>query len=190
MDICISLFPAAKCSMDIYASLFSASIALAGFIAVFLVFRYRTIDTYVDNGKARIRSILEEQIRNDPRIDVIVQDIGKKETQANDVRSFHNLINREVTDKELANKTKDAVTKFVENIHTWRRLRNRIVYLGLTSIVLWIVLSVICLIGPCPCPFSSFKCCATVSLILTGFVSSMVLTLCFVFYSLLAKRPE
>jgi hypothetical protein len=171
--------------MDIYASLFSASIALAGFIAVFLVFRYNAIDTRVDSRKVILRSLLEDQIKTNPYIAVIIQEIGKK-TQTNGARSVCKLINKECV--YLNNQTKEAVKEFVDEILEYRRLRNRIVCLGLTSIVLWIVLSVICLIGPCP--FSSFRCCATVSLILTGFVSSMVFTLFFVFFSLLAKRPE
>jgi hypothetical protein len=90
MDICFSLCSAVKCSMDIYTSLFSASIALGGFIAVFLVFRYNAIDTRVDNRKAILRSLLEDQIKINPYITVIIQDIGKveKEPETKDACSF------------------------------------------------------------------------------------------------------
>jgi len=179
--------------MGICASLFSASITLAGFIAVFLVFRYRTIDNYVDNGKARIRSILEEQIRNDPSIDIRIQDIGKERPEADDVRCFHDLINEVFINKDLANKTKSAVEKFVKNIHYYRGLRDLIVRLGLASITLWVVLSLFNLIGYSisPCPFSGISYSETVTGIsIRFFIISMVLTLCFVFYSLLAKRPK
>jgi hypothetical protein len=57
MDIFTNLFSAAKFPTDIYISLFSASVTLAGFIAVFLVFRYTTIDSYVDDAKATLRKL-------------------------------------------------------------------------------------------------------------------------------------
>jgi hypothetical protein len=77
--------------MDIYASLFSASIALAGFIAVFLVFRYNAIDTRVDSRKVILRSLLEDQIKTNPYIAVIIQEIGKKHKQTVLVLSVNSL---------------------------------------------------------------------------------------------------
>ena len=182
--------------MGIYASLLSASITLAGFIAVFLVFRYRQIDTYVDARKdILISSLLKREIEKAPYIAVIIEDIGKKRG-TKDARSFFERINKRL-DKEkeekLNSKTKEAVKRFFDEILEYRRLRDEIVYLGLTSIGFWGALSLFNLIGYfiSPCPFSSISCSETVTGIsIRFFIDSMVLTLCFVFYSLLAKRPK
>jgi hypothetical protein len=64
--------------MGIYSSLFSASITLAGFIAVFLVFRYRQIDTYVDSRKDILRSLLKDKIKESSYVEVEIQEIGKE----------------------------------------------------------------------------------------------------------------
>jgi hypothetical protein len=181
--------------MNICIELFSASIALAGFIAVFLVFRYKTIDTYVDNRKAILRSLLKDQIEKAPCIAVIIQEIGKK-PQENDACSFCELINKELAKEkagELANQTKKAVITFFNDILEYRRMRKRTVCRGLTSIVIWGALSLIYLliyaIGPCL--FNSISCSAMVIGISIGFfISSMVFTLYFVSKSLCAKRPE
>ena len=165
--------------MNIYVSLFSASITLAGFIAVFLIFRYRQIDTYVDTRKSRIRSLLEKKIKKDPSIDVKIENIGKN-PQDNDAEYFSQF-----------NKEIEAVATFVNDILEYRRMRDSTVCRGLWSIGIWGVLSLIYLIiyAIGPCLFSSIRCCATVIGISIGFfVSSMVFTLYFVFKTLLAKR--
>jgi hypothetical protein len=169
--------------MDILISLFSASVALAGFIAVFLVFRYRQIDTYVDSRKATIRSLLENDIKNDSKkgdslIDIMIQDIGKN-PQVDYIAFFRKF-------------NKAAVDTFVNHIHAYRRLRKLTVWLGLTSIVTWGTLSLVYLIiyAIRPCLFSSIRCSVTLIGISIGlFISSMIFTLCFVFISLL-KKPE
>ncbi len=47
---------------NLFFNLFMASVTLAGFISIFLVFRYQTIDTYVDNRKPVIRELLKSEI--------------------------------------------------------------------------------------------------------------------------------
>jgi hypothetical protein len=196
MDTCFSLCSAVKYSMDIYMSLFSASVTLAGFVAVFLVFRYRQIDTYVDSAKDVLRLLLKDQIENAPCIAVIIQEIGKKQGEK-DAFSFFQLINAELPDKEKLDnkpKTKEAVKKFFDFILGWRILRDCIVRLGLASIFMWGILSLVYLIFHIigPCLFSNIRCSATVTLSFSVFffVISLVFTLFFVFYSLRAKRPE
>jgi uncharacterized membrane protein len=169
--------------MDIYASLFSASIALAGFIAVFLVFRYNTMDNRADIRKSRIRSLLKEEFKNDPFIDVKVQDIGK-ESEEEDVCYFcEKLTNKE----ELANRAKNAVKRFVEDIHAYKRLRDLIVWLGLACISIWGALSLFYLIihAISPCHFSGISCSMTLAEISVGFfISSGLLPLIYVISSL------
>ncbi|MBA7713538.1 hypothetical protein ES703_122541 [subsurface metagenome] len=166
--------------MDICIHLFSASVALAGFIAVFMVFRYRTMDTYVDARKdILISSLLKGEIEKAPYIAVRIEDIGK-DPKGNDARFFHQQFNNQ------------AVDSFVNNILAYRSLRKLIVCLGLWSIGIWGVLSLVYLIiyAIGPCLFSSISCSATLTGISIGlFTSSMVFTLCFVFISLL-KKPE
>lgn len=167
--------------MGICSSLFSGSITLAGFIAVFLVFRYNANDIRVDNRKSRIRSLLKEEIKNDPSIDIRVQHIGK-DPNVNDAWFFYQKFNNK------------AVDSFVNNILAYRRLRNLIVWLGLASIVIWGMLSLIYLIiyVISPCPFSSISCSATLAGISIGlfissvsFISSGVLSLIYVISSCL-----
>jgi len=96
--------------MDFYLNLFSASIAMAGFIAVFLVFRYQTIDIYVDNRKKVLRSLLKKEIKDNPYIAVEVQDIGKK-PEVDYIKLF----------LQFTNKTnKNAVSRFVDDILKFR----------------------------------------------------------------------
>ncbi|OGN91278.1 MAG: hypothetical protein A2Z75_00990 [Chloroflexi bacterium RBG_13_50_10] len=178
--------------MNVCSSLFSASVTLAGFIAVFLVFRYRQIDTYVDSAKDVLRSLLKNQIETAPHIAVIIQEIGKK-PKLRDDNYFWKLINLKLTaEEEVKTKKKKQVIKWFFNcILGWRKLRNRIIWLGLASIFFWVILSSFYIIHAIsPCLFNCLSCSKTVSGISIGFFASMLLTLSFVFYSLLAKRPK
>jgi hypothetical protein len=158
--------------------LFSASITLAGFIAVFLVFRYRQADIYVDNTKGILRSLLENEIRGCPKIAVRIQDIWK-DPERDDIAFFSCFKN-------------EAVNEFVKHILGWRILRRDIVWLGLASIWFWVVLSLFYVIYVIsPWLFSCIGCPAMMIWIsIYSFIKSMALTLFFVFYSLRAKRPE
>ena len=199
MDTCFSLCSAVKCYMDIYMSLFSASVTLAGFVAVFLVFRYKTIDTYVDSAKDVLRSLLKDLIDEAPCILVIIQEIGKTPKES-DPYFIWELINKELAKKRRMEKrlntcqTKEAAIKFFRLILAWRRSRDIINCLGLSSIVMWGVLSLAYLIIRVsgPCLFSNIRCSATVILSFSVFffVIFMGFTLYFVFYSLRAKRPD
>jgi len=155
--------------MDIYTNLFSASIALAGFTAVFLVFRYQTIDTYVDNRKPLLRSLLETQIHRDPYIAVRIQDIGKN-PKVDDAKFFSQFNN-------------PAVNKFVSDILDLRKRRNYTRNFGLACISFWGVLSLFYLVQ------YRIYCPATIiSIVLFGL--SVILTLWFIFFSLFIKRSE
>lgn len=180
--------------MDIYASLFSASIALLGFIAVFLVFRYKTIDTYADDRKATLRSLLEDQIKTDPYIVVIIQNIGKKQG-AKDACSFFQLIKERLAKERLADKedldkkpkTKEAVKEFFDAIIAYRTIRNHAVCRGLTSIFIWGVLSLIYLLIHVmgPCLFDNIRCFdILLGIMVCLFIVSMIFTLYFVYKSL------
>lgn len=152
--------------MDIYINLFSASIALAGFIAVFLVFRYQTIDTYVDNRKPILRSLLESQIRRDAYIAVRIQDIGKKDPKE-DTEFFHRF-------------NKPSVNKFVDDILDLRKRRNYTRNFGLGCISFWGILSLVYLA-------QYYICCSATIFSIVLFGLSMGLTLWFIFFSFRAK---
>jgi len=167
--------------MDIYASLFSASITLAGFIAVFLVFRYRQIDTYVDSRKNILRSLLKNEIKEDSYIEEKIQEIGKEHDYPYYVELFK---------ESKENKT---VNVFVNHIFQYRKLRKRIVCLGLGSIFAWGLLSLVFLLIHVisPCLFNNAWCSGMmVGISACLFIISMIFTLFFVSYSLCAKRPE
>jgi len=159
--------------MDFYLNLFSASIAMAGFIAVFLVFRYQTIDIYVDNRKKVLRSLLKKEIKDNPYIAVEVQDIGKK-PEVDYIKLF----------LQFTNKTnKNAVSRFVDDILKFRRRRTCTVYLGLSSIVIWALLSLYYLI--LPYVFNSTGC---MRLHAIGFfIVSIAFTMYFIFQSIYTK---
>jgi len=161
--------------MGIYSSLFSASITLAGFIAVFLVFRYRQIDTYVDSRKDILRSLLKDKIKESSYVEVEIQEIGKEYSDWCYVELFSRFKN-------------NTVTVFVKHILAYRKMRDNIVSIGLASISIWALLAVICLIGRYP--FCIFSCFMTVPHIIIGFIISMIFTLFFICFSLRAKRPE
>ena len=148
-------------------NLFSASVALAGFIAVFLVFRYQTIDTYVDNRKPVLRSLLENEIRSDPSIVVKIQDIGK---------------DPQVDEAEFSRFNSEEVTKFVNDILILRKRRHLTVYLGLASIIIWGALSLFYLLGSY---YIITNHCATML-----FGIAMIFTLWFIIFSFYTKRPE
>ena len=174
--------------MGIYASLFSASITLAGFIAVFLVFRYRQIDTYVDSRKdILISSLLKNQIERAPCIAVRIQDIGN-DPQTPDANSLCNCINKDLK-KERLNKlnpqTEKAVKRFANDIYGYRIFRNFIVGLGLTSITIWTLFSIMCLIDIYL--INNFRRCLIAFFILNKFIFSVLFTLSFVIISLIAK---
>ncbi len=58
-------------------NLFTASLTLLGFIALFMVFRCQTIDGYVDTRKQVLRVLLEDKIQPNPDVTVEIQNIGK-----------------------------------------------------------------------------------------------------------------
>jgi hypothetical protein len=179
--------------MNIYLSLFQASITLLGFIAIFLVFRYRQIDTYVDSRKEiLISSLLIDEIKTAPYITVIIEDIGKK-PQTKDADSFFELINKELDKEKLNNKTKkEAIKKFFDDILEYRRMRDSTVCRGLWSIGIWGVLSLIYLLIHVlsPCLFNNIRCFdILLGIMVCLFIISMIFTLYFVYKSLYAKRP-
>jgi hypothetical protein len=168
--------------MNIYLSLFQASITLAGFIAVFLVFRYRQIDTYVDSRKDILRSLLKNEIKNNSYIEVEIQEIGKEHDH-----SYYEELFKENTVKE------NTVNVFVNHIFQYRKLRKCIVRLGLGSISAWGLLSLVFLLIHVisPCLFNNTWCSGImVGISICLFIISMIFTLFFVCYSLCAKRPQ
>ena len=155
--------------MDIFIHLFRASISLIGFIAVFLIFRYRTIDTYVDNRKAILRSLLENNIQSEPMIARRVQNIGK-DPQIGEGEFFSKFNNK-------------AVDEFVKDILEFRRQRTRIIRLGLISIIIWAGLSIFYLISSYFFgDTSSYAVIIPMSMVF--FTASLTFTLYFIFYSL------
>ncbi len=153
--------------MDIYINLFSASVALAGFIAVFLVFRHQVIDTYVDNRKPILRILLESQIKIDKYLAVRIQNIGKEDPKA-DIKFFSNF-----NDK--------AVNVFVDDILKLREKRTQTVNLGVASILSWAILSLVYLAQ------YYFGICSSITIVFFGL--SMILTLIFIIFSLFPGRP-
>ena len=117
--------------MPSFETLFIASVSLLGFISLFIIFRYRTIDTYIDNRKNALRLLLATEIQIKPIITVYIQSIGKikKET-----KKLTNLVKN-------PNK-KNTVKIFANQIRDFRAKRERTISLGLISIILWAYLSV------------------------------------------------
>jgi len=113
----------------IYGYLFSASVALVGFTALFLVFRYQVIDIYVDNRKDILRSLLKDKIREESWLQVRIQDIGK-DPYEDDFEYFNRFEDR-------------AVNKFVDDILKLRQRRKNILNFGLLLISLWGTLSLV-----------------------------------------------
>jgi|GEM_PF-1902669 len=158
--------------MEVWYNLFSASITMAGFIAVFIVFRYQTIDTYVDERKSILRSLLANEINNDRSILVKIQDIGKR-PGAEDRDCFSGFHD-------------ERVDRFVNDILLHRASRVRTVRIGLRSIIAWIFLSFFCICGPELFGVTPFL----KMLVIVSFVILMLVTLYFIRFSLSKMRPE
>ncbi len=139
---------------------------------MFLIFRYQTMNDYVDNRKPLLRSLLKTQMEKNPYVMVRIKDIGK-DSRANDVQFFSQFNN-------------EAVSRFVEDILEFRRKRAHIVLFGQTSIEIWAGLSVYYLINSYF--FSNTSCLHELSI--GFFIGSLVFTIYFIFISLYIKRPE
>lgn len=192
MDIFAQIYSTLKYSIEIYNSLFQASIALAGFIAIFIVFSYQTIDNRVDHRKDILRSLLCDQIKKVPYIAVRIQNIGT-DPGAQDANALCGRINKDLIDEKekiLDPKTKKAVKELAGDIHGYRRLRNLIVYFGITSIFIWSILSLkyLFVLAVSSCLFNRICCSEIVVWIsIVLFTLSMLLTLIFIIISLIAK---
>lgn len=150
----------------IYGYLFSASVAMAGFTALFLVFRYQILDTYVDNRKYIIRLLLKREIISNPWLQVKIQNIGK-DPREDDIEYFNQL-------------NKSAVNWFVNDILKKRNFRNCVIKFGRLLIFLWGTLSLIYI-------FQYFvHSCHYITIIL--FFLLMILTLVYIFWTFLKKR--
>lgn len=64
---------------DILVILAQSSITLFGFVAVFFIFRYQRIDTYIDNRRPVLRKILRKKIRKTPDIHRRIELIGRND---------------------------------------------------------------------------------------------------------------
>lgn len=79
----------------IYSILFQASIALAGFIAIFIVFSHQTLDNRVDHRKDILISLLNDKIIIAPYIAVIIQNMNE---EAKDPKDLCTKINDQLTE--------------------------------------------------------------------------------------------
>ena len=115
--------------MTDYLYLMQVSFAVAGFLAVFLVFRYQTIDTYADNRKEALRVIVD--IRTNPERAEWIQQIGKSKNH----------------DTDLINLSIPSVKTFIDKIHELRQTRKSLVSRGNSAILTWAILAAIYLLA-------------------------------------------
>ena len=169
--------------------MFQASIALAGFIAIFIVFNYQTLDNRVDHRKDILRSLLRDQIRQAPYIAFIIQNITDKESINPDELCTH--INECLTNNSpLPTKTKKAIKKFAGEIYGYKKFRDIIVYFGIACIFIWSILALKYLFIQANGHYLCDRFCYSKIIFffsIRSFIFSMLLTLAFIIISLIAK---
>ena len=148
--------------------LLMASISLLGFVSVFVVFRYRTIDIYVDNKKYALRSLLNKEIEIEPMITVYIQNIGKEEDKTEELKKIV---------VELSPDKIEPIIEFEKQIKNYRIERIHLIESGLKSIGLWTILSIIII-------FNIFSRNTIISLIL------ILLFVIFLIYTFIIIRDE
>jgi hypothetical protein len=134
IDFFLGLFGFTGGYSGLILRLFQASITLAGFTSVFLIFRYRRIDAYIDNQKSVLRDLVNWT--HDPHVLVRIQNIGKKDKHPPDQN-----------DKDFFGKDNEAVQRFVADILELMKKKKISVRLGVISITFWIIISLGCLVG-------------------------------------------
>ncbi|MEA3312694.1 MAG: hypothetical protein U9Q76_10805 [candidate division WOR-3 bacterium] len=163
--------------MDVYINLFLVAVSLAGFIAVFLIFQYTKIDTYVDNRKSVLRKMLETEAERNSTIYLFIQDIGKK-PKVDYLKFFSRF-------------KKAGVTKFVNDILKFRKRRKYSVRMGLISIISWASLAMAFLIFSCLIQKEIIKDCSGILWgSIGGFAASLIFTLVFICLSTKGNWPE
>ena len=106
-----------------YLYLFQTCAAIAALISVFIVFKYETLDKYVDNRKEALREMLE--IDKFPERAEWIQSIGKGK---------NNIGPHDEKISELNIPSTDA---FIENIRYYRVTRQKLLKDGKYDIFLW-----------------------------------------------------
>jgi hypothetical protein len=127
-----------------YIALFSASIALAGFMALFVFFIWQTLDNYINSYKSVLRRILERQKiheTTDPSMYLTIQSIGK---DINKDKQYKDTI---IASYSLSDKPKNAVSEIFSHIEQLIVLRQKVIFYGIIDITYWIGYAVLCLIG-------------------------------------------
>ncbi len=174
---------------NICMNLLASSIALAGLIAGFLVFRWTAMDNYVDNRKILINSILEKERKKNPTLLTIVQGIGKKvevKVEGEDL-----LILKDESDfiKFFSRYNLNAFKHFIYDIYDLRSFRKKILFYGMFSISVLFLLSLFYLsreLLNC----KVFNSAVALKLSMVVFFGILVFTLCFLYKSILGKPKK
>ena len=119
---------------EILLFLAQASITLMGFVSIFFIFRYKSLDAYVDNRRVVLRSLLRKRIQKEPEIEVRIETIGYRHEQ--DLEYFIAL------DENV-----DVVLFFVRELlklAQWRRDLKRRAMLTLIFLTGWTILTLAC----------------------------------------------
>ncbi|MDD5338056.1 MAG: hypothetical protein PHG35_01395 [Dehalococcoidales bacterium] len=159
---------------DIYIALFSVSLTLAGLIAVFMVFRYQTIDNYVDGWKSALRKMLRN-IKDQYYVLYRIQDIGKEER----LLLGHEYDN--LCDEQYFRLFSPYAVKFVRDILKKRDERRYIRKWGFGIIATWAVLASLYLLFLVHLPH--FYCCVTVIVdfvAIMSFIGALIYTLVYI----------
>jgi len=112
-----------------YLYMLQMCIAFGALIALFLVFRYETIDRYADNRKEVLRLLLD--IKSNPERADWIQRIGKGDIG---VKAF---------DEELRSLRIPSVDTFIDEILDLRKTRRKLVKRGECAVIFWGLLAVV-----------------------------------------------
>lgn len=65
--------------LSLITFLAQACITLLGFVSIFFIFRYKSIDSYIDNRRTVLRSLLKEDAKKNHSIEVRIQTVGRNQ---------------------------------------------------------------------------------------------------------------
>src|SRR3989442_4741506 len=99
---------------------------MIGIIGLFVIFRFQSLDAYVDHRKDILRNLLNTEVKADPRLAVAIQRVGKG--------PFAGIYSTRLSEAKNV-----AVDQFCEDILSLRQRRAKTVGGGMGTMALWLI---------------------------------------------------
>ena len=119
---------------DLLVFLAQSTVTLFGFITVFFIFRYQRIDTYIDNRRPVLRALLKKRIRKSPEILRRIELLGRADPVSD--MAFFRSVSKD--DETVLFYVREILKLSEGRVEIKQRGLLTILYLGLTSFLLWL----------------------------------------------------